>query len=414
MSDDASALLIELQDRHGVWTTVGTLRSRQDINWFESEPHYWGHPERPILGQIFEENGPSWRPQTRAAIPRWFSHLLPEGLLRREAAAEANINPVREFQLLAKLGAEDLPGAIRATRITEDGEVQVPQYRTPPDDDEDSSPLLKFSLAGVQLKFSVAVGDKGPTVPVSGKSGDSILKMPDPRPGFGGVPEAEYAAMTFARLVGIDVADVSLTDAKKIRGLERWSSKLSGNSLLVSRFDRKFEDRRVHAEEFAQVLDIATAQHHAKYRMANFETIANSVAKLVGIDAVGEVIDRIILNVLVGNGDAHLKNWAFIYPDGRVPNLSPAYDIVPTVLYIPDDDLGLNLNGTKEFTAITAQSFDRMGGVTGYGYLAARERAGSTVDRILDNWGSMRELLDRTQFEFLDSRLSTLELVRNA
>lgn len=47
------------------------------------------------------------------------------------------------------------------------------------------------------------------------------------------------------------------------------------------------------------------------------------------------MIDRIVLNILVGNGDAHVKNWTFIYPDGSRPQLSPAYDIVPTVLYVP-------------------------------------------------------------------------------
>lgn len=409
---EVSTLLIEIQDTDESWVQVGTLRSRHDINWFESARSYWQQPQRPILGQIFEEKGQDWRPQTRAAIPRWFSHLLPEGLLRREAAAEANISPVREFQLLARLGADDLPGAVRATRANEDGEVLPPDHLETLDDEVDNSPLLKFSLAGVQLKFSVAVGDKGPVVPVAGQSGDMILKMPDPRPGFEGVPEAEHAAMKFARRIGINAAEVQLIDASNINGLDRWSSKLSGESLLVSRFDRKGKNKRVHAEELAQVLDIPTARHSAKYRMANFETIANVIAKLVGTDAVGEVIDRIVFNILLGNGDAHLKNWALTYDNGRVPALSPAYDIVPTVLYIPDDDLGLRLDGTRQFARITTENFERLGGATGYGFMAARKQARLTTTKVLDNWNQLRDLLETKQFDFLTRRLNQLELVR--
>lgn len=37
--------------------------------------------------------------------------------------------------------------------------------------------------------------------------------------------------------------------------------------------------------------------------------------------------------VLSGNADAHLKNWALIYPDGLHANLAPAYDLVGTIAY---------------------------------------------------------------------------------
>lgn len=386
------------------------MYSQNDNNWFESQEDYWRLPNRPVLGQIFEEKGKDWKPRTRAALPRWFSHLLPEGRLRSEAAAAARINPVREFQLLERLGADDLPGALRATPVASDGSPTPPS--TPVShEDEELTPILKFSLAGIQLKFSISTDDRGPTVPVSGKSGDSILKLPDGRPGYAGVPEAEYAAMKLARGAGIDVAPVSLIDATAVPGLERWSTKLPGNSLLVQRFDRLKGGKRVHVEELAQVLDIPTAQTGSKYLKANFETIANVVSKIVGVSAVGEVIDRIVLNVLVGNGDAHLKNWAITYPNSRVPSLSPAYDIVPTVLYLNQDDLGLNLNGTKEFSALTPASFERLGAVSGFGHDAARERATAAVGRILDQWSILRDLLPREQFIYLDSRLAALKLV---
>ncbi len=70
----------------------------------------------------------------------------------------------------------------------------------------------------------------------------------------------------------------------------------------------------MHMEEIAQVMDIPTGRGTAKYTRANFETIAVLVEALCGTAAVGDVIDRLVLNVLVGNGDAHLKNWAISFP----------------------------------------------------------------------------------------------------
>ena len=73
-----------------------------------------------------------------------------------------------------------------------------------------------------------------------------------------------------------------------------------------------------------------------------------------------------MLNVLVGNGDAHLKNWAIVYPGGIKPSLSPLYDVLPTVLYIRKDDLGLKLDKSRLFESVTAKSFERIGTRTSY------------------------------------------------
>ena len=117
---------------------------------------------------------------------------------------------------------------------------------------------------------------------------------------------------------------------------------------------------------------------------------------------------------MIGNGDAHLKNWSIVYPDGRIPALSPAYDLVPTVLYIENDDLGLNLNGSKEFSGVGAASFERLGEATGYGYLEARERATSMVQRVLSEWSSLSSLLPQNQYDILTARLSDLKVVKDS
>lgn len=165
-------------------------------------------------------------------------------------------------------------------------------------------------------------------------------------------------------------------------------------------------------EELAQILNISTARERAKYSSANFETIAVFVAALSGVDKVADVIDRIVLNILIGNGDAHLKNWAFTYPDGKLPLLSPVYDVLPTTLYIPDDDLGLNLRRSKRFETVAPQSFDILGVRTGFGSSEARIRAISAVERILDHWTLLKNYFSTDKYDQLTRRLDSLQLVK--
>jgi serine/threonine-protein kinase HipA len=164
-------------------------------------------------------------------------------------------------------------------------------------------------------------------------------------------------------------------------------------------------------EELAQVLNIPTAVETAKYRRANFETVASIIGALCGTDSVGDVIARIVLNILIGNGDAHLKNWSILYPDGSIPALSPVYDVLPTVLYLKDDDMGLKLAGSRAFETVTVRSFDEIGRRTSFGVGNARSQAGQAVDAILTNWNSLREILPSASFEQLTNRLNTLSLV---
>jgi serine/threonine-protein kinase HipA len=164
-------------------------------------------------------------------------------------------------------------------------------------------------------------------------------------------------------------------------------------------------------EELAQVLNIPAASERAKYERANFDTVASILGGLCGAEVVGEVITRIVFNVLIGNGDAHLKNWAVVYPDGRTPAISPIYDVLPTVLYMPADDMGLNLANSKQFEDVSVASFDRIGIRTGYGVTEARTAARVAVERILENWGSLADYLTSEKFERLSDRLNSLELV---
>lgn len=409
-----SVLQVQLQTPSGGWVDVGQLHNLRETNWFDTSELYWQLPDRPVLGQVFEDRGRGWRSSARVALPTWFSHLLPEGRLRQAVARAARTNHKREFSLLARVGRADLPGAVRVMPVRPVRSPAVPEEEATENSVEAASPLLKFSLAGMQLKFSVHTGVKGLTLPANGQAGNVILKFPDGRAGFVGVPEAELACLTVAGLAGIPTPEAWLADPREVTGLEEWADRSSGSALAVTRFDRRMDDSRIHMEELAQVLDVPTGQESAKYRKANIETVANVVGALCGLDAVAEVIDRVVLNIMVGNGDAHLKNWAVVYDDGHTPTLSPVYDVLPTVLYIPEDDLGLKLGGSRQFATLTPSSFDRLGEQTGYGVAETRARIREAVGRIMTHWTVLKDYLTADQYHLLSARRDSLMLLKAA
>ena len=406
-----STLLVQLFDPSGLWIDVGHLSRQADRSWFSSFESYWASHPRPVLGQRFEERGRDWRPSANVALPTWFSHLLPEGRLRGEIAREAGVNAKREALLIEWIGGDDLPGALRLIPAdAADGDPTGEDAHDGAPTKQGPSPL-KFSLAGVQVKFSVNQNAKGLTLPASGEAGHFIAKFPDPRPAYRLVPEAEFAGLELARKSGIRTADAYLAPTTDVSGLPAWAHETPGNALIVKRFDRDGLTGRVHIEEFAQVLDVPSNVESAKYTRANCETFAKVAAAFGGPSAALEVIDRIVLNVLLGNGDAHSKNWALRYPDGRNPELSPAYDIVPTVLFVPKDDLGVKLNGSKSFDDVRVSSFDRLGAVAGLSSLDTRDRCRHAIERVIQAWPVLKDCLGRDAFDRLTARRDELALL---
>lgn len=414
--ESTRSLRVQILDSAGSWLTVGVLHHKQEISWFETEGSYWETPQRPVLGQIFEDRGSKWRPSQRVSLPNWFSHLLPEGYIREAVADALHVNAKREFFLLSRLGLDDLPGAIRV--IPEDSEPVLNAPAEVSDEGRQVSgedAILKFSLAGVQPKFSVLNDNrKGLTIPARGQAGDWIVKLPDSRPNFDWVPEAEFASMELARSIGISVPETKLVSIGDIDGLPEWAKRDTRRAFAIQRFDRTVGGGRVHAEVLAQILDIPTTHEKYKYQRANFETVSSLIAGLCGVEEVLDVVDRIVLNVLIGNGDAHLKNWAIIYPDTRRPRLSPVFDVLPTVLYLPEDDMGPKLNGNKSFGAVNATSFERLARRSSIDYSVVRTRIFSAIERIQENWSLLKELLTADHYDRLTKRKGSLLLVRDA
>ena len=99
--------------------------------------------------------------------------------------------------------------------------------------------------------------------------------------------------------------------------------------------------------------------------------------------------------MLIGNGDMHLKNWSLLYPDGRTPELSPAYDFLSTVPYIQDEKLGLTFGDSRSLAGITKDQVRRFADSAGLPVSPLWEIVRDTVERTVEAWKRLdaRDLL---------------------
>ena len=135
-------------------------------------------------------------------------------------------------------------------------------------------------------------------------------------------------------------------------------------ALIVKRFDRTENEQKLRMEDFAQILNI---KRKDKYK-ASYEDIATGIdqySKCPQIDKL-HFFQLLVFNCLVGNTDAHLKNFALCETSQGGLRFSPAYDLVNTYLYIKDgynhQKLALKINGQDiEYADITYKTLEIFG-----------------------------------------------------
>jgi serine/threonine-protein kinase HipA len=425
MANAAAVLGIHLLDADGHPRHVGTLsRSSDRATAFVVDETYLRDPDRPILSLGWMVPGDEEATRSRLAargdkiglhghLPPWFAGLLPEGALRDLVMAEMGPGDHDQFDLLTRLGG-DLPGAVLIAPETATPASAGPLHLERVHGLELPQPegVVKFSLAGIQLKFSATPAGDRLTAPARAGQGRCVLKVPTAR--YPGLPEAEYAAMTLCRMIGISTAPCRLIPTDAIDGIPGAFLSEGLLALVVYRFDRPGNGRRIHIEDAGQIVG---AVGERKYTMATYETILNMIRRFSTdwrADAL-EGIRRIVADVLIGNGDNHLKNWSFIFPAPGEIRLSPAYDIVPTVLFAPGDALALRFAGTHTFANVTFQRFRRVAKFLGLDPDWIEREIKAVVIAACDQWPSAaKELLGDARAERLIQRLDTLALVAEA
>jgi serine/threonine-protein kinase HipA len=271
------------------------------------------------------------------------------------------------------------------------GGRQVGEHQQEKDDHPDNAHpregVLRFSLAGVQLKFSAVMeASGGLTIPADGMGGSWIVKLPSHR--FPAVPENEFAMLELARRVGIAVPENRLVPMSDIKGLPEEARAPGGQVLAVRRFDRLPGGESVHMEDFAQVFGQFPDN---KYKFHSYANIASVLWAEAGDDAVWEFVRRLVFSVLIGNADMHLKNWSILYPDRRTPQLSPGYDFVATLPYIANDTLALSFGGSRSLSEITPDQMRRFADTARIPASPLWRIAVETAERTVAAWKTLEQ-----------------------
>jgi len=402
---------------------IGTLTHLSgERTLFAFDDTYIEDHNRPTLGlrfkDAFGELITDFRPYRIRLMP-FFSNLLPEGPLRHYLAERAQVHIDREFFLLQALG-QDLPGAVSVSVPAASGDAMTARRKTaarraadrgePHSKPARAAPALHFSLAGVQLKFSaIRNAASGLTIPANGVGGDWIVKLPARE--FAHVPENEFAMMTLAKKVGIDVPEIALVDVSAITNLPDGIHQTGGKAFVIKRFDRNADGSSIHIEDFAQVFDVYPED---KYKTASLRNIASVIAAESDQRDVVEFIRRLTFNVLIGNGDMHLKNWSLIYPDGRHARLAPAYDFVSTIAYLPDDAFALTFSRSKAFIAYTLDELQHLAAKAALPYRLVASTAQETVAAFMACWAAEKSHLPLTRQvrSAIDKHLKRLPIVQ--
>jgi len=393
------ALAVRLHGRR-----IGVItRLAGDRYLFAFDQSYVDKSNRPTLSLSFKSRSggivTSVRPY-RVRLPPFFSNLLPEGHLREYLAARAGVKPNRDFFLLATLGV-DLPGAVTVTP-TDAAEDYVDRDDDGTRDPAGQSPL-RFSLAGIQLKFSAVMeASGGLTIPAEGIGGSWIVKLPSAR--FEGIPENEFAMMELGRQIGISVPRLKLVPVGEIEGLPQDAGKMEGSALAVERFDRKPDGGRIHMEDFAQVFGIFA---DGKYEKRSYADIAQVLSAEAGEAGVTDFVRRLVFSVLIGNADMHLKNWSLVYLDGRTPTLAPAYDYVSTVPYLPNDRLALGFGGSKQIDSITQEQIRRFADTANLAVSPLWRLVQETTGKTIEAWkaSEAKDVMSKVVREAIDKHI---------
>lgn len=344
--------------------------------------------DRPVLSQSFEDDLSRTYYGKDRLLPSFFANLIPEhGALRDLIENNLRVSPGDDLALLEAVG-RDLPGAVEIVRVDEDNlPVQEDlEVSLPVADHEDvlkKEPGLRFSLAGVQMKFSVLRDPDRITLPASNQDGEWIVKLGSAR--FPFTVENEYAMMQWAMSAGFDVPECHLQDAKTVSGSLRKHTDFGDRVFVIRRYDRQ-AGLRIHQEDFAQVTNL---RPELKYDHIKYEQCGGLIKQLLGGDAYYEFIRRLTFVIASGNADAHLKNWSFLYLDKQQPSLAPMYDQVCTIAW-PElsSELALKLAGTKNWFALELRRFESLAERAGADPIKTTETVQETLVQLVDAWNN--------------------------
>jgi serine/threonine-protein kinase HipA len=348
----------------------GRLRFSYSPHWLQSSGAIPLSHSLPLRVEPFDD---------KAARP-FFAGLLPEGDKRTLIAKVLHVSRQNDFSLLDGIGGECAgavtllepgrrPGAVASTptvRWLDDGELVAILDELPRRPMLAGRDGLRLSLAGAQDKLPVVFGDGGIGLPLGDTPSSHILK-PAIRDVDGSVFNEGFCLALAARL--------------KLPVVESAIRRIDDRVyLLVERYDRRRQSdgrmQRLHQEDFCQALGVTP---ESKYQNEGGPDLARCFSLLreatrPSAPQVLRLLDAVIFNALIGNQDAHAKNFSLIYrPRGAV--LAPLYDILSTAVY-PDltDKMAMKIGSKYRFSEVQARHWEQFAQAAGLSPAPVKQR----------------------------------------
>ena len=308
----------------------------------------------------------------------FFNGLLPESEhVRISIGKKYGINPKNDFSLLNAIGY-DCAGAVA---FFEDESENLKEYyeikgNVLSDDEFEKyikelpkKPLAlgsdkRLSLAGAQDKTAIVIINGNVAIPKDNVPSTHIVK-----PAINGLSETienEYLCMKVAEKLGIQIPYIKICQANNTQ------------YLLIERYDRKINDgkiKRIHQEDFCQASNIASAYKYQAEGGVDFkrciEILKRTTRPAVSIK---QFVELMIFNYLIGNNDAHGKNFSILHYDNGEIVFAPAYDILCTSVY-PElsSKMAMKIGGYYESDKIYLRHFERMAKDIGISYTQVKK-----------------------------------------
>lgn len=303
----------------------------------------------------------------------FFNGLLPESeQVRISIGKKYGVNPKNDFSLLSAIGYdcagavaffEDRPKNLKDCyeikgNILSDEEFEKYIKELP------KKPLAlgsdkRLSLAGAQDKTAVVLIKGNIAIPKDNVPSTHIVK-----PAINGLNETienEYLCMKVAEKMGIQIPKIQIRQAKDTE------------YLLIKRYDREIINgkiKRIHQEDFCQASNIASAYKYQSEGGVDFKRCIE-ILKQTSRPAVSikQFVELMVFNYLIGNNDAHGKNFSILHYDTGEIVFAPAYDILCTSVYSElSSKMAMKIGGYYESDKIYPRHFERMAKDIGISY----------------------------------------------
>ncbi len=333
----------------------------------------------------------------RKACRAFFGGILPEAGNREIIAKNLGISARNDFAMLELIGGE-CAGAV--TFMPAGQSLPDRHYHYRPLSSEALAEMLKklpqrpllagedgirLSLAGAQDKIAVHLAGGQISLPLGGAPSTHILKPAIER--FAGIVFNEAWCLQLARALGLHTVAVTTGRAQEI------------DYLLIPRYDRAIRSSppgsreqlaRLHQEDFCQALGIVPEN---KYQNEGGPSLKQCFALLRELSSAPVVdlqrfLDAVIFNFLVGNHDAHGKNFSLVY--GPETRLAPLYDVLCTVYY-PElsRKMAMKLGGEYDSDKISLKHFDQLAEEAALARPIVKRRVAELAEAVLANLPSL-------------------------